>query len=98
MLQIQTIYTIVRNFLNKLKQDSVSAHAAQASFFIIMSAFPFFMFLLSVIQYLPLTEQDLIVFFSHYLPSAFSPYVVDIISEILCIYKLHFCGMYYNLL
>ena len=82
MLQIQTIYTIVRNFLNKLKQDSVSAHAAQASFFIIMSAFPFFMFLLSMIQYLPLTEQDLIVFFSNYLPSAFSPYVVDIISEI----------------
>ena len=37
-------------FLEDMKEDAVSAYAAQAAFFIIMSAFPFIMLLLTLIQ------------------------------------------------
>lgn len=60
----------------------MSAYAAQAAFYIIMSAFPFFMFLLTMIRFLPVTEEDLIVLVNTNLPTAISPYIVDIISEI----------------
>lgn len=73
---------IIRAFLNKLKKDCVSAYAAQAAFFIILSVFPFCMFLLTLVQYLPLTEQDLMQAISASMPDAFAPYLLNIISEI----------------
>ena len=72
----------IKSFLNKMKEDCVSAYAAQASFYIMMSAFPFAMFLLTMLQYLPLTEQDLISMVTQWIPEAFSPFLVKIIQEI----------------
>lgn len=43
---------IVRTFSVKLRDDSISAFAAQAAFFIILSFFPFVMFLLSLLNLL----------------------------------------------
>lgn len=82
MERLLNLISLIQKFLDKLKKDSVSAYAAQAAFFIILSVFPFFMFLLALIQYLPLTEQDLITMITTYIPDAFSPYLTNIISEI----------------
>lgn len=82
MSTIRSIIEFFQFFANKLKKHCVSAYAAQAAFYIIMSAFPFFMFLLTMIRFLPVTEEDLIVLVNTNLPAAFSPYVVDIISEV----------------
>ncbi|MBQ1392454.1 MAG: YihY/virulence factor BrkB family protein [Lachnospiraceae bacterium] len=72
----------IKSFLEKMKEDCVSAYAAQASFYIMMSAFPFIMFLLTMLQYLPLTEKDLISMVTQWLPDTFSPFLVHIIQEI----------------
>lgn len=72
----------MQGFLFKLKKDSVSAYAAQAAFFIILSVFPFFMFLLTLIQYLPLTEQDLINAVLEIAPASIAPFINNIINEI----------------
>ncbi len=72
----------IRDFLDKMKEDAVSAYAAQAAFFIIMSAFPFIMLLLTLIQYLPVTEEVLIVMAQEMIPAAFNGYVVSLIEEI----------------
>ena len=72
----------IKSFLEKMKEDCVSAYAAQSSFYIMMSAFPFIMFLLTMLQYLPLTEKDLISMVTQWLPDTFSPFLVHIIQEI----------------
>lgn len=73
---------LIKRFLFKLKKDSVSAYAAQAAFFIILSVFPFFMFLLSLIHHLPLTEQDLIHAVLQVVPASIAPFINNIINEV----------------
>ena len=72
----------IKAFLEDMKEDAVSAYAAQAAFFIMMSAFPFIMLLLTLIQYLPVTEEVLIIMAESTIPAAFSRYVVSLIEEI----------------
>ena len=79
---LKKLYKTIDNFFEKLKKDSVSAYSAQAAFYIIVSAFPFFMFLLTMIQFLPLTEQDLMDFVSSGIPGSLAPFVINIIQEI----------------
>lgn len=44
-------------FFNKFEEHRVSIHAAQVAFFILVSFFPFMMFLITLIRYTPLTED-----------------------------------------
>lgn len=81
-LSIRNTISMIRIFMKKLKEDSVSAYAAQAAFFIMVSFFPFGMFLLTMIQFLPITEGDLASMVSNVLPEALSPLIADLLSEI----------------
>lgn len=76
------ISDIIKRFLNKLKEDAISAYAAQAAFFVILSAFPFCMLLLTLIQFIPLQEIDLVNIASKILPETVSPFVINILSEV----------------
>lgn len=69
-------------FLKKLREDDVSAYAAQASFFIIISFFPFCMFLMTLLKLSPITEEDFFHAIYQTVPAALVPYVTGIISEI----------------
>lgn len=72
----------LRYFLNKMKEHAVSAYAAQSAFFIILSFFPFIMFLMTLIRYLPVTEDVLISLTSQALPSYLGDYITSVINEI----------------
>jgi len=74
-----SIYKIIRTFTLKLRNDFVSAFAAQAAFFIILSFFPFVMFLLTLLNYLPISAQELRTFLSGIFPET----VYDILNTIL---------------
>lgn len=54
------VYAIrtIRIFTAKLRDDSISAFAAQAAFFIILSFIPFLMFLFTLLNLLPATAGD----------------------------------------
>lgn len=82
MTYIRTVVSMIRIFMRKLKKDSVSAYAAQAAFFIMVSFFPFSMFLLTMIQFLPITERDLTSMMSDALPQALSPFLFNLLSEV----------------
>lgn len=43
----------IKQIIDKYNRDEITVYAAQASFFIVLSAFPFIMLLLSVIQFIP---------------------------------------------
>lgn len=53
-----TAIQTIRAFLAKLREDSISAFAAQAAFFIILSFLPFIMFLFTLFNLLPMTTGD----------------------------------------
>lgn len=79
---ISKLIQLIRFFLNKMKEDAVSAFSAQAAFFIVLSFIPFLMLLLTLIQYLPITEESLVHVASSFLPHTINTYVVSLINEI----------------
>ncbi len=66
---------------NKVKDDKVSAFAAEASLFIIMSIVPIILLLMTLIKYTPLTETALINFIREFAPAAFVSGLTSIINE-----------------
>ena len=45
-------------FMERMRKDHVSAYAAQAAYFLIMSFIPFVLFLTAIVQYTPLTYRE----------------------------------------
>lgn len=75
-------HTSIIGFLERTKQDHVGAYAAQAAYFLILSFIPFVMFLVTLVQYTPLTYsmvRDAIV---SVLPANVQGFVMGIVSEI----------------
>lgn len=72
----------IRQFTIKLREDSISAFAAQAAFFIILSFFPFVMFLLTLLNYLPVSAENLRTFMSGIFPATVNNILTTIFSEL----------------
>ncbi len=69
-------------FMEKCKDDKVNAYAAQSAFFIILSAIPFMMVFLSLLQYTPITEGMLLQVYEDTLPDYIAPFLISITDEI----------------
>ena len=80
---LSSCFRLIRVFTAKLRDDSVSAFAAQAAFFIILSFFPFVMFLLTLLNYLPISVADLEIFSSSLFPESVSSILHTILSELI---------------
>lgn len=81
-MSVVRIIIVIKKFLNKLKENNVSAFSAQAAFFIIISFFPFVMFLLTLLQYLPFQESDIQLFAKQIMPDGINSFVFSVIKEI----------------
>ena len=57
---MHTVLRWVKGFLKKNTEDHLGAYASQAAYFIVLSAFPFCIFLLTLLRYSPLTYEDLL--------------------------------------
>ncbi len=79
---IYKCYNLIKGFLNKLNEDHVSAFAAQSSFFLIMTIFPFIMLILSLLKYTPITEAFLIGVVNSIVPSNFHNISSQIITQL----------------
>ena len=69
-------------FFRKIRDDHVSAFSAQAAFFIIISFFPFIMFLLSIVPFLSLKESTILNLATQIFPNAFNSLIVLVITEV----------------
>lgn len=76
------LFASIAVIANKVKEDYVSAFAAQAALFVIMSFVPFLILLLTLIKYTPLTEEVLLQFVTNFAPDAFSQSFSSIISQL----------------
>ncbi len=59
-MKLYRIIELIRKFLAKMDSDRIRAHSAEAAFFIIMSVFPILMLLLTLIQFTPLTQDQVL--------------------------------------
>ena len=62
-------------FFRKLGQDNLSPFAAEVTLFTVISAFPFFMFLFSLLSFLHISNSAFFDFIDKLLPAVILPYV-----------------------
>lgn len=80
---VLSLIRLIQSFSQKIRDDYVSAFSAQAAFFLIMSFFPFAMFLLTMLNYLPVSKADIFATIEAVLPQAISGYFSELMSELL---------------
>ena len=68
--------------VQKVKNDHVTAFASQGAFFIILSFFPFVMFLMTLIRILPVEQEYVTKYIITLAPENLSEYINNIINEL----------------
>lgn len=74
---------MIQEFLKRSKEDNISAYAAQAAFFLILSAFPFVILLLTLTRFLPVDQGDFIELLQVVLPGEIEEYALSILNELI---------------
>ncbi len=83
MKLIRKLIDIFLPFGKQVSHDKVPAFAAQAAFFIIISAVPLVMLVLSLLQFvMPMTQSQLSLLAMDVVPMAIRSYVITIIDEL----------------
>ena len=80
---IRAGYFMIKAFLKKLREDTVSAFAAQTAFFVILSFLPFLIFLLTLVRYLPVETENLLASVQTVFPEAVHEYIGVLLSEVM---------------
>lgn len=79
---IRTTFKLIELLSKKIRDDHIPAYSAQAAYFIIISFFPFIMFLLSIVPFFNLQESTILKIFTQVFPKAFNSFIVLVITEI----------------
>lgn len=72
----------VRRFIHKTAQDHTTAYASKAALFLFISLFPFVMLMLTLIRYLPFSQEDLHTFLAELLPDELDQFLNEIVGEL----------------
>ena len=72
----------ITSFFKRIKENEVTARAAQLSYFLILSIFPFLIFLITLLEYTALTQQETLSQLSLLLPETAFVIVEEVINEI----------------
>ena len=73
---------LINFFGRKIKEDNISAYAALAALFIIMSIIPFLLVFLALIRFTPVTEDMVFATVHLILPDSVSPWIESLIDEV----------------
>ena len=76
------IKRIISRFIQKVNSDHVGAYSSQAAYYIILSALPFAIFVLSIIQYTPLSYNDMLSILQSLAPSMATDMIMQIMQEV----------------
>lgn len=76
------VFLRISGFMKRLRQDHVSAYAAQAAYFLILSAIPFLLFLTTIIRYTPLTYSMVRNAIMGFVPVNLQEYVLGIVGQV----------------
>ncbi|WP_112179923.1 MULTISPECIES: YihY/virulence factor BrkB family protein [Paraliobacillus] len=79
---MQNIITFAKQLFKRFNDDDVIGLSAQLAYFFLLSLFPFLIFLVTLIGYLPLDYQDILNFMATYLPAGTFELIEDNIEQI----------------
>lgn len=79
---LMNLYQIGRQFSKKLRNTAISAYSGQSAYMLILSFFPFFIFLLALLKYTPLTEETLLSAIEIIFPVSFRSFMISLINGI----------------
>lgn len=71
-----------KTLYKKCTQDSISASAAQAAFFLLLSLIPVIMVLSALLQYTVVSEAMVLGFVKEVMPQYISPFLISVIHEV----------------
>ncbi len=80
---IQAGYFMIKAFVRKLREDVVSAFAAQTAFFVILSFLPFLIFLLTLVRFLPVETERMLAAVQTAFPEAVHDFIGVLLYEVL---------------
>ncbi|MEE1242572.1 YihY/virulence factor BrkB family protein [Frisingicoccus sp.] len=72
----------VRKITQKIRHDHVSAYAGQSAYFIILSVLPFLLFLLTLVQHLPIKFETIMDAIFLVIPTTYESTVISILNDI----------------
>lgn len=73
---------IAETISQKVKMAAISAYAGQSAFFLMLSFFPFLMFIFALLKYTPFDKSAFITIANMFLPNSFHMFISDIINDI----------------
>lgn len=76
------VWRHIRGFLVRNRQNAVAAYSAQAALFLVISFFPFAIFVVALVPYLPFTETQILGVVMEIVPSAIADYARSVIGEL----------------
>ncbi|MBP1155038.1 MULTISPECIES: YihY/virulence factor BrkB family protein [unclassified Paenibacillus] len=74
---------LLREIWKQLEQDDVLNLAAQCAYYFLFSLFPFLIFIMSLLGYLPVTAQDVLLLVKEYIPAGGATGIEDHLKNVL---------------
>ena len=79
---ISEFFLEIKGFIDRVTKDNVGAYSAQAAFFLFMSFMPFLSLLLTLVRFLPISQDFLYSTIIDILPKPFEPLIGEILNEL----------------
>lgn len=79
---MRKIYLVVKQFMNKLKQDNLGAYAASSAFFIFLSMVPILITICSLLPYTYLSEAELMRLITNIAPDNVDAMAISLVGQI----------------
>ena len=76
------IYNLVNTILKEIKRSAIPAFSGQSAFFMMLSFFPFFMFMFAILKFTPFTETMFLNILEVFIPGSFHNFLSAVISGI----------------
>lgn len=80
---VNKIIKKVKAFSKKVSEDSLAAYAAQTTFFVLLSFFPFIMLLVMIASKFSLARTNVVFYLLDVAPEQFKSYILYIVDEIM---------------
>jgi membrane protein len=80
---VKRFFTLVEDLYCRIQDDEVPALGAQLTYYLILSFFPFVIFLITLSAYTPLSQKDVLADLVSVMPTAVGPLVGDLFKEII---------------
>ncbi|TCT15356.1 membrane protein [Natranaerovirga pectinivora] len=79
---IRKLISFIFQLQRRVTEDNISALSAQLTYFLLLSFFPFVMFLLTILSYTPITQQEVVLSIGEIFPGDIGNIIVAILNEI----------------